>query len=76
MRTIWRRIVLGARWSQEQGSHPGTPLLLMFGVLGAITGAERGAWTSPLAGERIETATHSSSKHGDDETLVVTLRHH
>ena len=44
MKTIRRRILLGARWSPEQRHHPGTPLVLAFGVVGAIAGMDRGPW--------------------------------
>ena len=42
VRAIWRRIVLGACWSEEHGSHRGTPLLLALLGFGAIAGAEHG----------------------------------
>ena len=50
MPTVLRRIVLGARWSDEVGSHPGTTSLIMFTIIGAIAGADRGHWTGPVLG--------------------------
>ena len=50
MPTVLRRILVGARWSEEVGSHPGTPSLVMFTIIGAIGGADRGHWTGPVLG--------------------------
>ena len=44
MKRIWRRIVLGACWSEEQGSHPGTPLLLILTLMSAVAGMQENGW--------------------------------
>ena len=46
LKRLWR----GARWSEEYGSHPGTPPLLVMIAAGAIAGADRNPLWEPLLG--------------------------
>lgn len=42
MSKAFKRIIRGARYSEEYGSHPGTPWLIFFIVMGVVAGADSG----------------------------------
>ena len=71
MSTVLRRIVLGARWSDEVGSHPGTPMLILLTIIGAVAGVHRDHWAGSLAGAALILAgtgslwLHGCYKHGE-----------
>ena len=50
MSTALRRMLLGARWSEKVGNHPGTPSLILLTIIDAIAGAHLGHWAGSLAG--------------------------
>ena len=46
LRRLWR----GARWSDEYGSHPGTPALIFLIAAGGLAGIDRDPVWGPLLG--------------------------
>ncbi len=43
------RLIRGARWSEDFGAHPGTPLLAWLFILGGVAGGWPGALLLPGA---------------------------
>lgn len=47
---LLKDIIQGAGYLEGYGNHPGTDMLLIFTLMGALAGAPRGGWTGALGG--------------------------